>query len=301
MRYAAVLPVCVQRCMDTAGLHVELERLMNDKDKKYTRRRVADEQENDETTLVEGRNAVTELLRSGRAVDKLFVAEGMQGRMGEVVALARQAGVPVIQCDRRKLDGMSQTGSHQGMIAQAAAEEYVDLDELFDRAAAKGEPPLFVVCDSIVDPHNLGAILRSAEAAGAHGVIIPKRRAVGLTATVARASAGASAHIGVHKATNLAATLDALKARGVWIFGAEADGTTDLYTADFAGASALVIGSEGSGIGRLLREKCDFMVSIPMRGQVNSLNASNAAAILLYEAVRRRVGGKGDGAKWING
>lgn len=270
---------------------------MNDKDKKYPRRRRAAEEAAEETTLVEGRNAVTELLRSGRAVDKLFVAEGAQGRMGEVIALAREAGVPVTQCDRRKLDGMSPTGNHQGILAQAAAQEYVSLDELFDRAAAADEPPLFVVCDGIEDPHNLGAILRSAEAAGAHGVIIPKRRAVGLTAVVARASAGALAHIGVHKATNLAATLDELKARGVWVYGAEADGTVNLYKADFAGASALVIGSEGSGISRLLREKCDFIVSIPMRGKVNSLNASNAAAVLLYEAVRRRIEKKGDKAQ----
>ena len=268
---------------------------MNDKDKRYRHHPQIDAQDAEDSTLVEGRNAVTELLRSGRAVDKLFVAEGAHGRVGEVLALAREAGVPISRCDRRKLDGMSHTGNHQGVIAQAAAQEYVSLDELFDRAAAKGEPPLFVVCDSIEDPHNLGAILRSAEAAGAHGVIIPKRRAVGMTAVVARASAGASAHIGVHKATNLAATLDALKARGVWVYGAESDGTADLYGYDFAGATALVIGSEGSGIGRLLREKCDVLVRIPMRGKINSLNASNAAAILLYEAVRRRTHNKGGG------
>lgn len=263
---------------------------MSDREKKPRRRMPAEE--NDETTLVEGRNAVSELLRSGRAVDKLFVAEGAHGRMGDVIALAREAGVPVTQCDRRKLDGMSRTGNHQGVIAQAAAHEYASMDDLFAAAEAKGEAPLFIVCDGIEDPHNLGAILRSAEAAGAHGVIIPKRRAVGLTAVVARASAGAMEHIPVHKATNLAAALDELKARGVWVYGAEADGTVDLYKADFAGATALVIGSEGSGISRLVREKCDFIVSIPMRGKVNSLNASNAAAVLLYEAVRRRTGGE---------
>lgn len=263
---------------------------MNDREKRRPRR--PHDENADESTLIEGRNAVTELLKSGRAVDKIFVVEGAN-RAGDIIALAREAGIPVTQCDRRKLDGMSQTGNHQGIIAQAAAHEYVSLDDLFKRAEEKGETPLFVVCDGIEDPHNLGAILRSAEAAGAHGVIIPKRRAVGLTAVVARASAGASAHIGVHKATNLAVALDALKARGVWVYGAEADGTADLYEADFAGASALVIGSEGSGISRLVREKCDFIVSIPMRGKVNSLNASNAAAVLLYEAVRRRTHGKG--------
>ena len=263
---------------------------MNDREKKTGRARRM-EPDADETTLVEGRNAVSELLRSGRPVDKLFVAEGAHGRMGDVIALAKQAGVPVTVCDRRKLDHMSQTGSHQGVIAQAAAHTYATLDELFQAAEDKGEAPLFVVCDGIEDPHNLGAILRSAEAAGAHGVIIPKRRAVGLTGVVARASAGAIEHILVHKAVNLAAALDELKTRGVWVYGAEADGNAALYEADFAGATALVIGSEGNGLSRLTREKCDFLVSIPMRGRVNSLNASNAAAVLLYEAVRRRICG----------
>ena len=239
--------------------------------------------------LIEGRNAVSELIKSGQAVDKLFVAESAHGRMGEVIALAKKKGIPVTICDRRKLDSMSQTGNHQGVIAQAAAQDYVSLDELFERAEQKGEQPLFVICDGLEDPHNLGAIVRSAEAAGAHGIIIPKRRAVGLTGIVARASAGALSHMPVHKATNLTSTIDEIKKRGVWVYGAEADGTVDLYKADFAGATALVIGSEGSGISRLIREKCDFIVSIPMRGQVNSLNASNAAAILLYEAVRRRI------------
>lgn len=268
---------------------------MDNREKKPRRRAPA--VECDETTLVEGRNAVSELLKSGRAADKLFVAEGAHGRMGDIIALAKAAGVPVIQCDRRKLDGMSPTGNHQGVIAQAAAHEYASLDDLFAAAQEKGEAPLFVVCDGVEDPHNLGAILRSAEAAGAHGVIIPKRRAVGLTAAVARASAGAVEHIAVHKATNLAAALEELKARGVWVYGAEADGTVGLYSADFAGATALVIGSEGSGMSRLVREKCDFIVSIPMRGRVNSLNASNAAAVLLYEAVRRRVQVEGDGTE----
>lgn len=261
---------------------------MNDREKK-PRHPLPEEREE---TLVEGRNAVAELLKAGRPVDKLFVAEGAHGRMGEVLELARQAGVPVVRCDRRKLDAMSRTGNHQGVLAQTAAHGYASLDELFAAAEEKGEPPLFVICDGIEDPHNLGAILRSAEAAGAHGVIIPKRRAAGLTAVVARASAGAIEYIPVHKAGNLAAVVDALKARGVWVYGAEAGGTTELYQADFAGATALVIGSEGAGISRLIREKCDFIVSIPMRGRVNSLNASNAAAVLLYEAVRRRTTGK---------
>lgn len=245
---------------------------------------------NEENNLLEGRNAVIELLRSGQDCDKVFVAQG--ARNGDILALAKERGVPVVECDRRKLDGMSTTGNHQGVIAQAAAHAYASLDDLFENAQAKGEAPLFVLCDGIADPHNLGAIIRSAETAGAHGVIIPKRRAVGLTAVAARASAGALAHMPVHKAVNLSATIDELKQRGVWIFGAEADGTVGLYDADFAGPTAIVIGSEGEGISRLVREKCDFIVSIPMRGQVNSLNASNAAAVLLFEAVRRRICGK---------
>ena len=248
-------------------------------------------------SLVEGRNAVAELLKSNRSINKLFVAENAHGRMMDILSLARKAGVPVIRCDRRKLDAMSVTGSHQGVIAQAAPYAYAALEALFEAARAKQEPPLFVICDSIEDPHNLGAILRSAEAAGAHGVIIPKRRATGLTPAAAKASAGAAEHIAIHRAGNLPALLDTLKARGIWIFGAEADGNTSLYDADFAGASALVIGSEGKGISRLVREKCDFIINIPMRGRVNSLNASNAAAVLLYEAVRRRMEGKGDEAE----
>lgn len=239
-----------------------------------------------DSTLIEGRNAVMELLRSDKPVDKVFLAEG--AHTGPVAAEARRRGVPVVVCDRRKLDRMSQTGNHQGVIAQGAAQEYVSLDALFDAAAERGETPLFVVCDGIEDPHNLGAIIRSVETAGAHGVIIPKRRAVGLTAAVARAAAGALAYIGVHKASNLASTLDELKARGVWLFGAEADGTVGLYEAAFDRPAAIVIGSEGQGLSRLTREKCDYIVSIPLHGRVNSLNASNAAAVLLFEAVRRR-------------
>jgi len=244
---------------------------------------------NDAAQLLEGRNAVLEHLRAGGPTDKLFAAEGSEARLGDILSLARKQGIPVTVCDRRRLDAMSITGNHQGIIAQAAAHAYASLEELFQVAAEHGEPPLLVVCDGIEDPQNLGAVIRSAETAGAHGVIIPKRRAAGLTAAVARASAGALEHIGVHKAVNLAAVIDTLKERGVWIFGAEADGTVSLYDADFAGPTAIVIGSEGAGMGRLIREKCDFIVSIPMRGRVNSLNASNAAAVLLFEAVRRRM------------
>ena len=230
----------------------------------------------DDGTLIEGRNAVLETLRAGRAVDKVFVAEG--AHIGDVAAEARRHRVPVVTCDRRKLDGMSPTGNHQGVIAQAAAQEYVSLDDIFRVAEERSEVPLIVVCDGIEDPHNLGAI-------------IPKRRAVGLTAAVARSAAGALAYVGVHKANNLASTLDELKERGVWLFGAEADGTVGLYDAPFDRPTAIIIGSEGQGLSRLTRDKCDYIVSIPMRGRVNSLNASNAAAVLLFEALRRRTQG----------
>lgn len=250
------------------------------------KKRELDEQE--QTALYEGRNAVMELLRAGKTVDKLFVSAEMHGRMADLCAMAKQAGAVIVECDRRKLDAMSETGVHQGVIAQAAAHEYVSVSDLLEVARARGEQPFLLLCDGLTDPHNLGAVIRSAETAGAHGVIIPKRRSVGLTATAAKASAGAIEHIGVARVTNLAATIEELKQSGVWVFGADAGGNKNLYEADFVGASAIVIGSEGSGLSRIVREKCDFIVSIPMKGRVNSLNASAAAAVLLYEAVRQR-------------
>ncbi len=240
-------------------------------------------------TLLEGRNAVIEALKADVTIDKVFLAEGIRG--ADVMSEAKSRGVPVIVCDRRKLDRMSLTGNHQGIIAQAAAKEYVSLEVILGNAEMRNEPPLIVACDGIEDPHNLGAVIRSAEAAGAHGVIIPKRRASGLTAAAAKASAGALSYMPVHKAVNLASALDLLREKGVWVFGAEADGDEGLYDAPFDRPSVLVIGSEGKGLGRLIREKCDYVVSIPMRGRVNSLNASNAAAVMLFEAVRRRTRG----------
>jgi len=193
-----------------------------------------------------------------------------------------------VEADRRKLDNMSRTHAHQGVIALAAVREYVSVQSLLDIAAQKGEPPLIVVCDEISDPHNLGAILRTAECAGAHGVIIPKRRSAGLTAIVAKTSAGAVSYMPVARVANISATLKDLKKEGVWVFGTAAEGTTTLYDADLKGPAAIVIGSEGDGMTRLVRENCDFLVSIPMKGRISSLNASAAAAILLYEAVRQR-------------
>ena len=263
-------------------------------DRRFDQRRErpmpAIEQEEDETRL-EGRNAVTEALRAGRTIDKVFVADGdIDAGLQRLVAQVKEAGAVVVPVDRRKLDQMSTTHSHQGIIAQAAAHEYATIDDILEEAASRGEQPLIVICDELSDPHNLGAILRTAECAGAHGVIIPKRRSVGLTATVAKASAGAMEYMKVAKVTNIAATIRELKEKGVWVFGTAAEGSEVMYRADLTGSTAIVIGNEGDGISRLVREQCDVMVHIPMSGRISSLNASNAASILLYEAVRQRLG-----------
>ena len=239
--------------------------------------------------IIEGRNAVIEALRTDTAIDKIYLAKGETDKtLGHIASRAREAGIVVVEADRRKLDNMSRTHAHQGVIALAAVREYVSVQSILDIAAEKDEPPLIVVCDEISDPHNLGAILRTAECAGAHGVIIPKRRSAGLTAIVAKTSAGAVSYVPVARVANLSATLKELKKQGVWVFGTAADGTTSLYDADLKGPAAIVIGSEGDGMSRLVAENCDFLVSIPMRGRISSLNASAAAAILLYEAVRQR-------------
>ena len=240
-------------------------------------------------TYIEGRNAVTEALRAGTALDKLYIARGETDHtLGRIAAQARKSGVVVVECDRRKLDAMSETHSHQGVIAVAAAQAYAAVEDILQRAADRGEPPLVVVCDEISDPHNLGAIIRTAECAGAHGVIIPKRRSAGLTAVVAKTSAGAVSYLPVARVPNIPSLLKDLQKRGLWIFGTAAGGTTALYDADLRSPAAIVIGSEGDGMGRLVRESCDFLVSIPMKGSISSLNASAAAAILLYEALRQR-------------
>lgn len=250
----------------------------------------APENENAENIL-EGRNALSEALSSGRTVDKVFIAEGSTDRaLARLAALAKQAGAVVVETDRRKLDQMSATGAHQGVIAQVAAHDYATIDDMFARAESSGRPPLIVLCDELSDPHNLGAIIRTAECAGAHGVIIPKRRSAGLTSIVGKTSAGAVSYLPVARVPNIPALLKELQQQGVWIFGTAAEGTTSLYEADLKGPAAIVIGSEGDGMGRLVREGCDFLVSIPMKGRISSLNASAAAAILLYEAVRQRLG-----------
>lgn len=240
--------------------------------------------------VIEGRNAVIEALRSGTTIDKIFLLKGeTDAALGHIASTARAKGVVVVDADRRKLDGMSRTNSHQGVIALAAVREYVTPDEILRIAREKGEVPLIIVCDELTDPHNLGAVIRTAECAGAHGVIIPKRRSAGLTAIVAKTSAGAVSHVPVARVPNIPSLLQQLKDEGLWIFGADISGDRRLYEADLKGPAAIVIGSEGDGMGRLVRESCDFLVSIPMHGKINSLNASAAAAVLLYEAVRQRL------------
>ena len=243
----------------------------------------------DAENILEGRNALTEALASGRAIDKVFIAEGSTDRaLARLAAQAKQAGAVVVETDRRKLDQMSATGAHQGVIAMVAAHSYATLDDILNRAKERGEAPLIVICDELSDPHNLGAIIRTAECAGTYGVVIPKRRSVGLTAIVGKASAGALEYMPVARVTNITNAIKELKERGVWIFGTAAEGATPLYQADLKGAAAIVIGNEGDGMSRLVAESCDLKVSIPMKGRISSLNASAAAAILLYEAVRQR-------------
>ena len=239
---------------------------------------------------LEGRNAITEALKNGRTIDKVFVADGDTDRgLQRLAAQAKEAGAVVVPVDRRKLDAMSTTRAHQGIIALAAAHEYATIDDILEEAASRGEAPLIVICDELSDPHNLGAILRSAECAGAHGIIIPKRRSVGLTATVAKASAGAVEYMKVARVTNINNAIAELKEKGVWIYGTAAEGSIPMYKADLTGPAAIVIGNEGAGISPLVRKNCDVMLSIPMKGRISSLNASAAASILLYEAVRQRI------------
>ena len=246
-------------------------------------------QEEDETRL-EGRNALTEALRAGRTIDKVFIADGdIDKSLQRLAAMAKEAGAVIVPVDRRKLDLMSTTHAHQGVIAQAAAHEYATIDDILAEAAARGQAPLIVICDELSDPHNLGAIMRSAECAGAHGVIIPKRRSVGLTATVAKASAGAVEYMKVARVSNINTCIAELKEKGVWIYGAAGEGSVPMYRSDLTGPAAIVIGNEGDGLSPLVRKNCDMLVHIPMSGRISSLNASAAASILLYEAVRQRL------------
>jgi len=239
--------------------------------------------------IIEGRNAVIEALRAGRTIDKIYIQKGETDKtLGHIASKARDAGVVVVDADRRKLDQMSQTHAHQGVIALAAVREYCGVGDILAIAGERNEPPFIVVCDELSDPHNLGAVIRTAEAAGVHGIIIPKRRSAGLTSIVDKTSAGAAEHMAVARVANLSAAIRELKDAGVWIYGTAAEGTSPLWKTDLRGPVCVVIGSEGDGISRLLRENCDFLVSIPMKGRVSSLNASAAAAVLIFEALRQR-------------
>jgi 23S rRNA (guanosine2251-2'-O)-methyltransferase len=243
-----------------------------------------------EEFTIEGRNAVLEAFRSGKTIDKLYVQKGVQdGPIQSIIREAKKKDTIINFVERERLDQMSEEGHHQGVIAHAAAYEYAEVEDMLKAAEEKGEPPFLFLLDGIEDPHNLGAIIRTANLAGAHGVIIPKRRAVGLTATVAKTSAGALNYTPVAKVTNLTATMEELKKKGMWFVCADMDGDV-MYRVNLKGPIGLVIGSEGSGVGKLIKENCDMVASIPMKGDIDSLNASVAAGVLAYEIVRQRLG-----------
>ena len=238
--------------------------------------------------LIIGRNAVTEALRSGRSMDSLLVAKGERGgSVGKIIGQCRDKGIVVKEVDIRKLDKLCGGANHQGVAAWAAVHEYSSIEDILSLAESRGEPPFVIICDEIEDPHNLGAIIRTADACGAHGIIIPKRRGVALTYAVGKVSAGAVEYVPVARVANLASTIEELKEKGFWVYGADMDGTR-WDKQDYSGSVALIVGSEGRGISRLVKEKCDFIVSLPMKGKINSLNASVAAGILMYEIAKNR-------------
>ena len=238
--------------------------------------------------IIVGRNPVTEALKSGREIDKLVVSS-TEGSMIKILAMAKEKGIPVMKVEKAAMDRIAPGQAHQGVAAYTSPYEYAEMEDIFARAKAGGEEPFIIILDNLEDPHNLGAVMRTAECVGAHGVIIPKRRACGLTETVAKASAGAIEYMPCVKVTNIAQTIDELKERGIWVAACDMGGQ-EYYKADLKGAIAVVIGSEGFGISKLVREKCDFVVSMPMVGKITSLNASNAAAVIMYEVRKQRDG-----------
>ncbi|WP_442955851.1 23S rRNA (guanosine(2251)-2'-O)-methyltransferase RlmB [Paenibacillus sp. y28] len=243
--------------------------------------------ENEE--YIAGRHAVMEALRSGRTINKIWIAESAQKHQVQgIIQEAKKNGLIVQSADKRKLDQLVPDVQHQGVVAQVASQRYYEVDELLALAKERNEQPFLLLLDEIEDPHNLGSILRTADCTGVHGVIIPKRRAVGLTATVSKTSAGAVEYVPVARVTNLAQTIDRLKEEGVWVAGADVDARQSVYQSDFTMPLAIVIGNESKGMGRLIKEKCDFLVKLPMSGSINSLNASVAAGVLMYETVRQR-------------
>jgi 23S rRNA (guanosine2251-2'-O)-methyltransferase len=238
---------------------------------------------------IEGRNSVMEALKAGRSINKIFIAKGeKEGSINQIITLARQNGIIIQDVDRVKLDNMSVTHAHQGIIAFASAKDYVEVDDILEIAASSGRSPFIVILDEITDAYNLGSILRTADAAGVHGIIIPKRRAIGLTASVSKASAGAIEYVPVARVTNIAQTIEYLKKKNIWVVGTDSTGEKPFYMNDLTGPIALVVGSEGEGMGKLIRESCDFTVNIPMKGRISSLNAAVAGAIVIYEILKQR-------------
>lgn len=245
---------------------------------------------NEKDNIVIGRNAVLELLKSGREVENIIIAKGeREGSVNQIAALAREKGIVIKNADRKKLDFMCGGANHQGVIANVPAHEYSSVEDILAAAKEKGEPPFIIICDEIEDSRNLGAIIRTAEACGAHGVIIPKRRNAGLNFIVAKTSCGALEYVKVARVSNLSSTIEILKKENIWVYAADMDGEPWCKT-DFSGGVALVVGSEGNGVGRLVKQNCDVIVSLPMRGKVNSLNASVAASVIMYEIARQRLG-----------
>lgn len=238
--------------------------------------------------IIIGRNPVMEAIKSGREIDKILIKKGKyEGSIVPIVKKAKENGIIIQEVEKQKLDAISEGGNHQGVIAYVSAHEYASLEDIFSLAESKNEPPFIILCDKITDPHNLGAIIRTANCVGVHGIIIPKRNSAGINSIVAKTSAGAVEYTPVTKVTNLASTIEELKKRGVWVGAADMDGE-DMYRTDLKGPLCIVVGSEGSGVSRLVREKCDFVISIPMKGDINSLNASVAAGVVMYEALRQR-------------
>lgn len=261
-----------------------------DKSPKKTTDRQAPEQKELSDDILVGRNAVTEALKAGRGINRLLLAEGArEGSLGELLMLAKERGIVCQFVERRKLDSLAGAQRHQGVLAYVAPVDYVELEEILRRAEEKGEPPFLLLLDELEDPHNLGALLRTADATGVHGVLIPKRRSVPLNAVVAKTSAGAIEYVPVARIGNIAQTLKLLKEKGFWVAGADMAGEKPYYEADLTGSLVLVIGSEGKGLSRLTKETCDFLVSLPMVGRINSLNASVAGSLLMYESLRQRL------------
>ncbi|HHX18335.1 MAG TPA: 23S rRNA (guanosine(2251)-2'-O)-methyltransferase RlmB [Clostridium sp.] len=239
--------------------------------------------------ILEGRNSVLEAIKANRTINKLLIQKGnKEGSIKHIIALAREKGIVIQETDRINLDKISTTHAHQGVIAYVASKDYVEVDEILEVAMLKGEDPFIIILDGIEDSYNLGSILRTANAAGAHGVIIPKRRAVGLNASVSKASAGAIEYVPVARVTNIGQTIDYLKKKNIWIVGTDHSGEKAFYQSDLKGSIALVLGSEGEGMGKLVSQKCDFIVNIPMKGQISSLNVAVAGAIIMYEVLRQR-------------